>query len=359
MISKDFFKALDLIASERGLDKDKILEIMGRGLLNAYKKVHNTSDNAQIVFNEEKSEIMLSADYIVVKEVVNPGEISLQEAKLKRKSAKVGDVITVKEKLKDFGRIAASSAKQILTQGLKQLERERAFEIFKEKENEMITTEIVSINRDFVTLDLGQNLETSLPRKELLRSDDASVGARIKVYITKVEMTTKGPKVFVSRTDKNLVKRLIEQVCPEIHDGTVEIMGIARDAGDRCKVAVYSHDSNVDPVGSVVGYKGSRILEVLEALQGEKIDIYEWSKDPMVLIQNALEPAKIVAINPDKKKKQALVIVKDKDLTSAIGIKGQNAKLAAQSSGWKIEIKSITQAKDEGIRYRRLDNAEA
>jgi len=359
MISKDFFKALELIAIEKGLDKEKILEIMGRGLLNAYKKVHNTSENARISFNEAKNEIQLVADYIVVEEVVNPGEISLADAKLKRKSSKLGDVITIKEKLKDFGRIAASSAKQILTQGLKQLERERAFEIFKERENEMINTEIISLNRDFVTLDLGQNQETSLPRKELLRSDDISVGSRLKVYITKVEMTTKGPKVFVSRTDKNLVKRLIEQVCPEIHDGTVEIMGIARDAGDRCKVAVYSHDSNVDPVGSVVGYKGSRILEVLEALQGEKIDIYEWSKDPMILIQNSLEPAKIIGINPDKKKKQGLVIVKDKDLTSAIGIKGQNAKLAAQSSGWKIEIKSVTQAKEEGIKYRRLDSAQS
>ena len=223
----------------------------------------------------------------------------------------------------------------------------------------MINTEIVALNRDFVTLDLGQNQETSLPRKELLKSDDANVGSRLKVYITKVEMTTKGPKVFVSRTDKNLVKRLIEQVCPEIHDGTVEIMGIARDAGDRSKVSVFSHDANVDPVGAVVGMKGARIREVLDSLQGEKVDIYEWSKNPVDLIMSALEPAKVVAINPDKKKQAALVIVKDKDLTSAIGVKGQNARLAAQSSGWKIEIKSISQAKEEGIRYRRLDSEQA
>jgi len=174
-----------------------------------------------------------------------------------------------------------------------------------------------------------------------------------------VDMTPKGPKVFVSRTDKNLVKRLIEQICPEISDGTVEIMGIARDPGDRSKVSVYSHDENVDPVGAVVGYKGSRIKEVLEALQGEKVDIYEWSKNPVDLIMSALEPAKVVAINPDKKKQAALVIVKDKDLTSAIGVKGQNARLAAQSSGWKIEIKSISQAKEEGIRYRRIESEEA
>ena len=359
MISKEFFKALELVANERGLEKEKILEIMGRGLLNAYKKVHNISENARIEFNEDKNQIILYADYLIVLEPSNPGEISMKEARLKRKTAKVGDTLTIKETPKDFGRIAASSAKQILTQGLKQLEREKTYEIFKARENEMINTEIVSINKDFVTLDLGHNSETSLPRKELLRSDVVEFGSRLKVYITKVEMTTKGPKVFVSRNDRNLVKRLIEQVVPEIADGTVEIMGIARDAGDRCKVAVYSHDSNVDPVGSVVGVKGSRIKEVLDALQGEKIDIYEWSKDPIQLVLNALEPAKIVAVNPNKKKNQALVIVKDKDLTAAIGIKGQNAKLAAQSCGWKIEIKSMQQAKEEGIRYRRLDVEEA
>jgi len=359
MISKDFFKALDLLAAERGLEKEKILEVMGRGILNAYKKEFETSENAKVEFNEQKAAILLSGDFTVVAVKENPGEIELADAKKKRKSAKIGDVITIKETPKDFGRIAASSAKQILTQGLKQLEREKAYDIFKDRENEMINTEIVNINRDFVTLDLGNNLETSLPRKELLKSDDVHLGARLKVYITKVDMTPKGPKVFVSRTDKNLVKRLIEQICPEISDGTVEIMGIARDPGDRSKVSVYSHDENVDPVGAVVGYKGSRIKEVLEALQGEKVDIYEWSKNPVDLIMSALEPAKVVAINPDKKKQAALVIVKDKDLTSAIGVKGQNARLAAQSSGWKIEIKSISQAKEEGIRYRRIESEEA
>ena len=359
MISKDFFKALEILAIERGLEPEKILDIMGRGILNAYKKEHATSENATIVFNIEKAQILLSADYVVVDEVVNPGEITLAKARTKRKTAKIGDVITYKETPKDFGRIAASSAKQILTQGLKQLEREKAFEHFKSRENEMLNTEIVNINRDFVTLDLGSNMETSLPRKELLKSDDIVLGSRLKVYITKVEMTTKGPKVFVSRTDKNLVKRLIEQVCPEITDGTVEIMGIARDPGDRCKVSVFSHDENVDPVGAVVGFKGARIKEVLDSLQGEKVDIYEWSKDPVHLVLNALEPAKVIAVNPNKKKMQAMVIVKDKDLTAAIGIKGQNAKLAAQSCGWKIEIKSITQAKEEGIRYRRIENEEA
>ena len=354
MISKDFFRALELLAEDRGIEKEKILDVMGRGILNAYKKDHYTSDNARIEFNTVKNEIILFAEYVVAETVENPGEIALAVARKKRKTIKIGDTIIMKESPKEFGRIAVSSAKQILTQGLKQLEREKAYDEFKEKENEMINTEIVSFNRDYVTLDLGRNMETSLPRKELLKSDQVFDGARLRVYITKVEMTTKGPKVFVSRTDKNLVKRLIEQVCPEVQDGTVEIMGIARDAGDRCKVAVYSHDQNVDPIGAVIGYKGSRIREVLEALQGEKIDVFEWDTNPQDLVINALSPAKVIAVNPNRKKKEALCIVNDKDLTSAIGTRGQNAKLASQTIGWKIEIISVSKAKEDGIRYRRI-----
>ncbi len=354
MISKDFFRALELLAEDRGIDKEKILDVMGRGILNAYKKDHYTSDNARIEFNTVKNEIILFADYTVVDDVENPGEIALEDARKRRKTIKVGDTITIKESPKEFGRIAVSSAKQILTQGLKQLEREKAYDEFKVRENEMINTEIVSFNRDYVTLDLGHNMETSLPRKELLKSDEVYEGSRLRVYITKVDMTTKGPKVFVSRTDRNLVKRLIEQVCPEIQDGTVEIMGISRDPGERCKIAVYSHDDNVDPIGALIGYKGSRIKEVLEALQGEKIDVFEWDANPTDLVLNALNPAKVIAVNPNKKKKEALCIVNDKDLTSAIGVKGQNAKLASQAIGWKIEIMSVSQAKEQGIRYRRL-----
>ena len=355
MISKDFFRALEILADERGIEKEKILDVMGRGILNAYKKDHYTSDNARIEFNTEKNEIILFADYTVVETIENPGEITLTDARKRRKTIKIGDTITIKESPKEFGRIAVSSAKQILTQGLKQLEREKAYEVFKAREGEMINTEIVSYNRDYVTLDLGHNMETSLPRKELLKSDEVYEGGRLRVYITKVDMTTKGPKVFVSRTDKNLVKRLVEQVCPEIQDGTVEIMGISRDPGDRCKIAVYSHDDNVDPIGSVVGYKGSRIMEVLQALQGEKIDVFEWSKDPIDLIVNSLNPAKILAVNPNKKKKEATVIVYDKDLTSAIGVRGQNVKLASHATGWKLDIMALSEAREKGIRYRRID----
>lgn len=358
MQSKEFFEALELIARDRGIEKEKVLEIMERGLLNAVKKELNHNENVRIEFNPEKKSIRAFEELLVVDEPEEKDQISLSEARRHKKTIKVGETLTREIKIKDFGRIAAVSVKQMLTQGLKNLEREKIYDIFKGRENEMIKAEIMAMNKDFVTLDLGHNLETSLPRKELLRSDEIKIGATLKVYVTKVEMTTKGPKVFVSRNDKNLVKRLIEQTTPEIADGTVEIMGLARDAGDRSKVAVYSHDEHVDPVGAVVGYKGQRINEVLEALQGERIDIYEWSKDPIELVKNALEPAKIVAINPNKKAKEAVVIVNDKDFTSAIGSKGQNVRLAAQSSGWKIDIKSISDAKALGLNYRRLDKME-
>jgi len=355
MKAKDFYKALNIIADERGLEKEKILEILERGLLNAYKKEYQSSENARIEFNEEKDEILVYADYLVVKEPSEPGEISLQEARKRNKRIKAGEIITENVTPKGFGRIAAVSAKQILTQGLKQLEREKIYEVFKAKENEMINSEIVGLNKDFVTLELGHKLETSLPRKELLKSDETRIGARLKVYITKVEMTTKGPKVFVSRTDRNLVKRLIEQVVPEIMDGTVEIMGLARDPGSRSKIAVYSHDDNVDPVGACLGRESNRKKEVEEALQGERISFYRWSKDPIELISNALAPADVVAINPDKKEKTCIVIVEDRDFTGAIGSKGQNVRLAAQSSGWKIDIKSVSDAEEQGINYQPID----
>ncbi len=357
MQSKEFFKALDELIQQRGLDRDKVIGIIEHGLLNAYKKEYENRDNVRVVFDEEKHAINVYADYEVVEEPENKHQISLEKAREEKKRIKIGDTLTSDITPRDFGRNAAMSAKQILKQGLKQLEREKIYDIFKEKENEMMNAEIVAMNRekDFVTLDLGHDLLTSLPRKELLNSDTVRVGAKIKVYVSKVEMTPKGPKVYVSRTDRNLVKRLIEQNVPEIMDGTVEIMGLARDAGRRSKLAVYSHDENVDPVGACLGRESRRKKEVEDALQGEKISFYRWSKDPYELIENALAPASIVAINPDKKEKSAVVIVEDEDFTGAIGAKGQNVRLAAQSSGWKIDIKSKSDAKELGIHYRPLE----
>ncbi|MBU1144648.1 MAG: transcription termination factor NusA [Firmicutes bacterium] len=354
MISKNFFEALNVVADERGVSKDKILDIFGKGLLNAYKKDYNGQQNAKVIFNEEKYEILIVATYLVVEEIDLEAEkgtqITIVDAQDIKKNAKVGDIIEQKITPKDFGRIAASSAKQILTQGLKQLERERNFEIFTDKTGEMIIAEVVQINDDFVTLSLGYDTETSIPSKDLLLSD-LYLGNQVRVYITKVEQTTKGPKVFVSRTDRNLVKRLMENAIPELHEGIVEIIGLARDPGDRCKVCVSSNNPKVDPLGACLGKSGSRIKEVIDQLNGEKIDIYKYSADPKELVSNAIQPARTVAVLVDLKEKTAIAIVPDDQLSLAIGKKGQNARLAVQSSGWKIDIKSESDALIQDIKY--------
>jgi len=277
-------------------------------------------------------------------------QITADEAQDLKKNARFGDIIEVKITPKDFGRIAASSAKQILTQGLKQLERERNYEIFTDKTGEMVIAEIVAMNDDFVTLFLGYDTETSIPARDLVGTD-LVLGSQIRVYITKVEQTTKGPKVYVSRTDRNLVKRLMEQAIPELQEGIVEIMGLARDPGDRCKVCVASNNPKVDPVGACLGRNGVRIREVIDSLSGEKIDIYKYSEDPKELVSNAIQPAKSIAVIIDVKEKSATAIVPDDQLSLAIGKRGQNARLAVQSSGWKIDIKSETDALIQGIHF--------
>jgi len=343
---------LEVLAEERQIDKEKILEIFGRGLINAYKKAYDGKTNVEVVFNEEKAEILLVSRSLVVEEV-NPeaeegSQISLDEARQTKKNARVGDIIEEKITPKNFGRLAASSAKQILTQGLKQLERERNFQIFSEKCGEMIIAEVVRINDDFVTLDLGFDTETSIPSKDLL-NEDVFLGNQIRVYITKVEETTKGPKVYVSRTDRNLVKRLMENAIPELQSGVIEIRGLARDPGDRCKVCVSTNNPEVDPVGACLGKNGSRIKDVIDNLNGEKMDIYKWSDSPKELVSNSLQPAQTMMVKIDEMEKSALVIVADDQLSLAIGKKGQNARLAVQSCGWKIDIKSESDAKIQGI----------
>lgn len=354
MISKEFFKALDQIEEERGISKEKILDVFGKGLLNAYKKDYNGQQNAKVIFNEDKYEVQIIATYEVVEtvdpEVEKGTQITLEEALQLKKNAKIGDVIEQKITPKDFGRIAASSAKQILTQGLKQLERERNFDIFTDKTGEMIIAEIVSMNDEFVTINVGYDTETSIPVKDLMPSD-LVIGSQVRVYITKVEQTTKGPKVYVSRTDRNLVKRLMENAIPELQEGVIEIMGLARDPGDRCKVCVSTNNPKVDPVGACLGRNGMRIKDVIDQLNGEKIDVYKYSDDPKELVANAIQPAKSVAVLVDMKEHSAVAIVPDDQLSLAIGKKGQNARLAVQSSGWKIDIKSTTDATIQGIKY--------
>ncbi len=354
MISKEFFKALEAIADERGIAKEKVLDVFGKGLLNAYKKDFDGQQNAKVVFDESKYEIQIIATCLVVEtvdpEVEKGSQITVDEAGKFKKNAKVGDVIEQKITPKDLGRIAASSAKQILTQGLKQLERDRNYDLFVQKTGEMVISEVTAIKDEYVTLNLGYDTETSVPLKDLAVPDIA-VGSQVRVYITKVEQTPKGPKVFISRTDRNLVKRLMENSIPELAQGVIEIVGLARDPGDRTKVCVSSNNPNVDPVGACLGKGGVRIKEVTNALDGEKIDVYKHSDDPKELIANTITPAKVIAVIIDVKEHSAVAIVPDDQLSLAIGKKGQNARLAVQSSGWKIDIKSQTDAQIQGIAY--------
>jgi N utilization substance protein A len=354
MISKDFFKALESLAIERGITQEEILKIFGDGLIKAYEKAYGGKSNAEVVFNSEKAEIDLISKTLVVDEISEdsePGhEITLEEAKKIKKTAKVGDVIKEKITPKNFGRLAASTAKQMLTQGLKQLEREKNYEYFEARVGEMMIAEVIKIKNDFVTLYLGRGTETSIPSRDLLPSD-LVVGSKVNVYITKVEKTNKDPKVYVSRTDRNLVIRLMENEIPELAEGVIEIFGLARDPGDRCKVCVLSNDENVDPVGACLGRNGLRIRNVIDSLNGEKIDIYKYSKDPEELIANSIQPARTIAVIYDEKDKSAQVIVPDDQLSLAIGKRGQNARLAVQSSGWKIDIKAESEALSEGIEF--------
>jgi len=352
MISKEFFENVELMANERGISVEQALEAVREGLIKAYRKA-NGNASARVEFKPEKNEILMYSQMLVVDEIdptLEVGQILLKDAKEISNRYKLGD--TVEQKIdpkKEFGRMAVSTGKQTFNQSIRNAERENISEYFKKCENEMIDATVIRLDEKGATLSLANNYTTFLPRREILANDNFTVGEKIKVYLVSVEDAPKGPKITVSRSDKNLVIRLMEQSIPEIQDGTIEIMGIARDAGDRSKVAIYSTDANVDAIGSCVGEKGARINSIVSALNGEKIDLYKYSSTPEELIANSLQPAEVIAvIDVDPKAKTSLAIVPDDQLSLAIGKAGQNVRLAVQSCGWKIDIKSESDAKAEG-----------
>lgn len=254
------------------------------------------------------------------------------------------------ENLKNYSRMTILSAGNVYKQGVRTLEREKAYQYFKELENEMINAEVSNIGDRFLTLKLGFNVTTILPLNELLPNDHLEIGDFVKVYVKRVEQTTKEPKVVVSRIERNLVTRLMENYIPEIKTGVIEIKGIARDPGDRTKIAIYSNDEKVDAIGSCVGEGGSRIREIVNALGGEKVDLYKWSEDPEELIANSLQPASVTKVlNIDVKNKTSQVVVPDDHLSLAIGKQGQNVRLAVQSCGWKIDIMPTSEAYEKGL----------
>ncbi len=355
MTNHEFFKALEEVSEEKGLEKEEILALMEKGLVNAYKK-ETGKTNAGVRFNEESGEIYFYEYYDVVEddqvEPDNQASVNLEKAKTIRRTARIGDHIEIKLKInpKDFGRLAIDSTKNILNQGINNLEKKKSFEYFNEHVDEMIVGKVVNIKDSTVYIDLGHNVTSTVALSELPREEQRK-GANIKLYLSKVEETTKGPKVYVSRSDKNLVKRLFETYIPEIKDGTIEILGIARDTGDRTKVCVKTNNPDVDALGSCLGAKGARVKDITNNLGGEKIDIYEWSDDPKQLIINALTPAEVIGVQFNQQDKQAIAIVPDDQFSLAIGKRGQNVRLAVQSSGWKIDIKNVTQAQEEGIEF--------
>ena len=348
-MSKELFDALNYLSKEKGIDKDLLMEALEAALISAYKKNFKSASNVRVALDEETGKMQVFSRKEIVEEVFDPQEeISIDQAKEIDPSYEVEDVVEVEVTPRDFGRIAAQAAKQVVTQRVREAERSVIFSEYQEREDDIMNGIIQRVDPRFVYIDLGR-VEAKLAESERMATEMYRVHDRIKVYVTKVENTNKGPQVYVSRTHPGLLKRLFETEVPEIYDGTVEIKSVAREAGDRSKISVYAADEEIDPVGSCVGQRGQRVQTVVDELKGEKIDIVEYSDDPIVYVSNALSPSKVTKVIVDEENKATTVIVPDNQLSLAIGKRGQNARLAAKLTGWKIDIKSESDAKEQGI----------
>ena len=347
-MNKEFIDAIYDLEKEKGISKDILIEAIESALVSAYKKNYGTSQNVRVNIDREEGDIDVFMRMDVVEEIEDElTQISLEEAQEIDPRYEVGDVVEYQVTPKDFGRIAAQTAKQVVVQRIREAERGMVFDNYIERRGEMVTGVVQRISNGTIFVDMGKT-EALLPVTEQVPGEKYNVNDRIKVYIMDVKKTAKGPQVFLSRSHPAIVKRLFELEVPEIQDGTVEIKSIAREAGSRTKMAVYTEDENVDPVGACVGNRGVRVQAVVDELFGEKIDIITWSDDPKVLIKNVLSPAKVEEVIIDDEEKSALAIVPDYQLSLAIGKEGQNVRLAARLCGWKIDIKSHSQYFGDG-----------
>ena len=351
-MNKELMEALDILEKEKEISKETLFEAIENSLITACKNHFGKADNVKVEIDRETCDFLCYAEKEVVKEVEDDVlQISLEDAKEISKKAKVGDVLRVEIKSKEFGRIATQNAKNVILQKIREEERSVIYNQYYEKEKDVVTGIVQRYIGRNISINLGK-ADAILNESEQVRTEHFRPTERIKVYILEVKNTPKGPRILVSRTHPELVKRLFESEVTEIKDGTVEIMSIAREAGSRTKLAVRSNNPNVDAVGACVGVNGTRVNSIVDELCGEKIDIVNWDENPGNLIQNALSPAKIVAVFADPDEKTAKVVVPDYQLSLAIGKEGQNARLAARLTGYKIDIKSETQAKDApGFRY--------
>ncbi len=351
-------QALKQLEKERGIPKDAVIEALEAALVSAFKRNYGTSQNVKVQINSETGQISVFAYKSVVEEPDDTRlEISLDDARKVNPEHQEGDVFEVEITPGEFGRIAAQTAKQVVVQKIREAERGVIYEEFSDREGEVVTGIVQRRDQRNVIVDLGR-VEAVMPLPEQVQRETYSYGDRIKVYILETRKTSRGPQVIVSRSHPALLKRLLELEVPEIHDGLVEIKGIAREAGNRSKVSVLSYDMNVDAVGACVGPRGMRIQRIVSELKGEKVDIIQWHNDPGIYVSNALSPARVILTRIDEDSHIAKAIVPDNQLSLAIGKEGQNARLAAKLTGWKVDIKSDSQVRALEEEQERLAELE-
>ena len=345
-MNTELLEALEILEREKDISKETLLEAIENSLLTACKNHFGKADNVKVNIDPKTCQFSVYAEKTVVEQVEDDVmEISLSGAKMMDSKYELGDIVNVAIKSKEFGRIATQNAKNVILQKIREEERKVLYKQYYGKERDVVTGVVQRYFGRNVSINLGK-VDAILNENEMVKGEVFKPTERIKVYILEVKDTTKGPRILVSRTHPELVKRLFESEVTEVRDGTVEIKCIAREAGSRTKIAVWSNDPDVDPVGACVGMNGARVNAIVSELRGEKIDIINWSENPAILIENALSPAKVVAVLADPEYKTAKVVVPDYQLSLAIGKEGQNARLAARLTGFKIDIKSETQAKE-------------
>ena len=348
-MSSDLLDALNALEEQKGISRDVLIEAIEAALVTAYKRNFNQAQNVRVDLNLDKGSIRVFSRKDVVEEVEDDRlQISEEDAKAINPAYQLEDIVEQEVTPRNFGRIAAQTAKQVVTQRVREAERGIIYEQYVDREDDIVTGIVERLDARNIYVGLGK-VEAALPQNEQIQGETYHPHDRIKVYITKVERTTRGPQVIVSRTHPGLLRRLFEMEVPEIYEGIVEIKSIAREAGDRSKISVYAHNEEIDPVGSCVGAKGARVQTIVNELNGEKIDIVEWSEDPVVFVANALSPSKVLDVQVNEEEKSTTVVVPDYQLSLAIGKRGQNARLAAKLTGWKIDIKSETDARELGI----------
>lgn len=353
-MNNELLDALTILEKEKNISKETLLEAIENSLLTACKNHFGKADNVKVVIDPDTCEYHCYQEKTVVETVEDPIEqISLQNAQMINGKYTLGDIVQVEVKSKEFGRIATQNAKNVILQKIREEERKVIYDEYFSMEKEVVTGVVQRYVGRNVSINLGK-ADALLTESEQIKGETFQPTERIKVYILEVKATSKGPKILVSRTHPELVKRLFESEVSEVRDGIVEIKAISREAGSRTKIAVWSNDPDVDPVGACVGLNGARVNAIVNELRGEKIDIITWDENPAILIQNALSPAKVISVIADADEKAAKVVVPDYQLSLAIGKEGQNARLAARLTGFKIDIKSETQAREMGL-FEEMD----